>query len=598
MNFREEIQDILRSKGIGTVLEANKTIFAIATLGLLLGKDEVLQIAFDRNSGDRRYFEYRILSLLTYDQEKDIANIVFKLIPEVIDSRMLSRIVEIVIKFDLLHIVLDLGVCDYSTNSLEHHKAEYSISSVQWINLLVAEIFNAHGGKSLYNNDCGTGDFVITMLNIGYAEKAVGVVYNKSDSEIAKIRKYFLHKDLIIIESNGFFLPALQGDKKVDMVYCTYPLLYKYEKEEAVSMIDSWDFCFDLNKRYSANLLWMINALQSIKDDGIVISFVPNGVLFNSIDEEIRKYLVSNNYIDTIISLPNGILPYTGVATSLVILKKNKGNNHSIKMIDAYDIYTEHRRYKFFTQSDIEYIMQLYTTDNHTEKVFNVTLDEVMADNAYLGINRYCTHIIENAVTLDSVTDKIFRGYQLNSKELDNLTPDEGEETEYRIINISDIQAEGFVNSDLRPIKFDNRKKYDKFTVEDGDIIITAKNTTIKSAIYRSHGDYKAILSGNLIAIRVNPKKINPYYLKAFIDSEKGGMAIKSIQTGTSIITINVNSLKEMQISLLSTTEQETIGNEYKKNLDLIIDLVERYKTAANYSNQIFEQLSKDSIRK
>jgi len=216
-----------------------------------------------------------------------------------------------------------------------------------------------------------------------------------------------------------------------------------------------------------------------------------------------------------------------------------------------------------------------------------------MLNDAYLGMNRYCTNTIENAVTLDTVTDVIFRGYQLNAKELDNLIPDEDEETEYRIINISDIQAEGFVSRDLRTIKADDKKKYDKFLVQDGDIIITAKNTTIKSAIYRCNGEYKAVLSGNLIAIRVNQKKINPYYLKAFIDSEKGDMALKSIQTGTSIITINANGLKDMRISLLSTTEQETIGNEYKKNLELIIDLAEKYKAATNYSSRIFEEAGK-----
>ena len=206
-------------------------------------------------------------------------------------------------------------------------------------------------------------------------------------------------------------------------------------------------------------------------------------------------------------------------------------------------------------------------------------------------MNRYCTDVIENAVTLESVTDKIFRGYQLKAKELDNLTPEEGEETEYRIINISDIQAEGYVSNDLKSIKADDKKKYDKFIVEDGDIIITAKNTIIKSAIYRSNEEYKAVLSGNLIAIRVDTKKINPYYLKAFIDSEKGNMAIKSIQTGTSIITINVNSLKDMKISLLNATEQESIGNEYKKNLEMIIDLVDKLKNAVSFSNQIFEEV-------
>lgn len=590
MNFREEIQGILRSKGIATAVEANKTIFAIATIGLLVGREELLQIAI--GSMERREFEYRILSILSDEEEKEITCEVFKYIPETIDNKMLTYIIEIVTKFDLRHIILDLGVYDYSTTNMEQLK----VSSIQWLNFLVAEIFKTHGGKSLYNNDCGIGDFLIQMLNLGYADRAIGLACNKSDAEIAQIRKFFLHKDLEIRESEGFFLPALQDDEKVDMIYCTYPLVYRYEKEEVLPMIDSWNFNFPFNKRYSANLLWMINALQSIKPDGIVLSFVANGVLFNGIDEEVRKYLVTNNYIDTIITLPNGILPYSGVSSSLVILKKNRGSYHAIRMIDASEIYSEQRRYKYFSQTDIENIMRLYTSDNHTEKSFDVTLDEIMANDAYLGMNRYCTYTIENAVELDSVVDKIFRGYQLNAKELDNLTPDEGEETEYRIINISDIQAEGFVSSNLRSIKADDKKKYDKFLVEDGDIIITAKNTTIKSAIYRKNGNYKAVLSGNLIAIRVNQNRINPYYLKAFIDSEKGEMAIKSIQTGTSIITINANSLKGMRISLLSKAEQEIIGNEYKKNLKLLSDLLDKYKSAANYSNKIFDEVRKKIV--
>lgn len=589
MNFREEIQDMLRLEGL-TTLEANKTIFAIAAIGLLIGKESLLEITYQSRI-DSSEFMYRVNSLIDNPEEKEIANIALSFIPKEFKSFMFVRSVEIITKFDLEHIVLDLGIYE----ELKDKGGEYSTSCVEWINSLVEKLFRIHGGKSIYNCDCGTGDFVVRMLKNFYVKKAIGTTYKEQNAQIDLIKRFFLHQNLEIVNSNTFFSPALK--EKVDMIYCTYPLIYKYEKEDAIPMIDSWNFHFDFNRKYSANLLWIINALQSIKDDGIVISLVANGVLFNGIDEEVRRYLVINNYIDTIISLPEGIIPSTGAAISLIILKRNRENSQPIKMIDASGIYTDHRRYKYFSQDNIAQIIDLYINDNPSDNVISVTIDEIMSNGAYLGMNRYFTCNIENAVTLDSVIDTIFRGYQLNAKELDALATDEGEETEYRIINISDIQAEGFVSDDLQPIKYDDKKKYDKFIVEDGDIIITAKNTTIKSAIYRSNGEYKAVLSGNLIAIRVNPKRINPYYLKAFIDSEKGDMAIKSIQTGTSIITINANSLRDMKISLLSMSEQEIIGNEYKNNLDLIIDLVERYKTATNYSNQIFERLKKDSIR-
>ena len=37
--------------------------------------------------------------------------------------------------------------------------------------------------------------------------------------------------------------------------------------------------------------------------------------------------------------------------------------------------------------------------------------------------------------------------------------------------------------------------KFEKYIVEDGDIIITAKNSTIKSAIYRGNKIYKDIFT-------------------------------------------------------------------------------------------------------
>lgn len=583
MNFREEIQNILKSTERMTPIESNKTIFAIATIGLLIGKENLLEVAHYAFM-DLEEFSNRIYTYIDDIQERKILSIALSFLPKELETFILVNIIEIIAKFDLKHIILDLSI--YSDLSVRYEV--FPVSSIEWINILVSEIFKIHGGESIYNCDCGTGDFILHMFNNNHIEKAIGIVISKQDYYVALIRKYFLNQELEIVNANTFFTPKLKD--KVDMVYCSYPLILKYKKEEILQMLGSWDFYFDFNKRYSANLLWIINALQSIKDDGIVIAFVADGVLFNGIDEEVRRYLISNNFIDTIISLPTGILPSSGVKASLIILKKNR-DNKSVKMIDASGIYTEKRRHIYFSQENIAQIIGLYTNNVNTDIVMDIPISEILANDSYLGMNRYLSDSIENAVKLENVTDTIFRGYQLSASELDRLSLNEGEESLYRIINISDIQAEGFVSDDLRQIRYDKTKKFDKFLVEDGDIIITAKNSTIKSAIYRSNGNYKDILSGNLIAIRVDKNKIDPYYLKAFIDSEVGALALKSIQTGTSIITITVNGLKEMKISLLPIEEQKTIGYEYKVNLERMIDLMKQYKLAAMRSTHIYNEV-------
>lgn len=593
MNFRFEIQEILRSKGISNPLEINKAIFGIAAIGQLIGKDKLDVIIHDTLiMEDRTLFTQEILSAISKEEDNNIARLAFMFIPKAWSGEIIIRITDIILEFDLRHIILDLNIYDYTMGK------DCPLASVSWINELVIEILKIHGGKTLYNVDCGTSDFILEMFKKTNIEKAIGQTYNEDHFVISKIKAFFSEDKFSVIKISNFFTSALENNEMVDMTYNSYPLILKYEREEIITMIDSWDFPidfpFDFEKKYSANLLWILNSLQSIKPDGIIIALVPNGVLFNSIDADIRKYLVTNNYIDAIISLPTGILPFAGVASSLIILKKNIPQYHTIRMIDATEISCIQRRGKTFTQEDIDYIVDLYKSEGHTEKSFNVTIDEIVKNDFYLGFGRYCSYSLINPCSLGNVTRNIFRGYQINAKELDQISIDNAEEdSEYRIINISDIRAEGFVSRELKAVRIEDVRKLNKYCVKDGDVIITAKNTTIKSAIYRNHENYKAILTGNLIAIRVNEAKLNPYYLKAFLDSKQGESVIKSIQTGTSIITLNPNSLKDMKISLLDMQLQVAIADEYMKNLNIIEDLLEKYSEAFDYSTKIFDVVTK-----
>lgn len=592
MNFRFEIQDMLRSKGVGNSLEINKAIFGIATIGLLTGKEKLDTFIHDSLiMEDRTYFMQEVFSNIS-KEGNDIARLAFMLIPNIWSGEIITRITDIILEFDLRHIILDLNIYDYTMGK------DCPLASVSWINELVIEILKVHGGKTLYNVDCGTSDFILEMLKNSNIEKAIGQTYNEDHFIISQIKAFFSEDKFSVIKISNFFTPALENNEMVDMTYNSYPLRLKYEREEIVTMIDSWDFSinfpFDFEKKYSASLLWILNSLQSIKPDGIIIALVPNGVLFNSVDTDIRKYLVENNYVDAIISLPTGILPFAGVASSLLILKKNIPLYHTIKMIDATEISCIQRRGKTFTQEDIAYIVDLYKSERQTEKSFNVTLDEIAKNGFYLGYGRYCSYSLINPCPLGNLTRNIFRGYQINAKELDQISIDnEEEDSEYRIINISDLRVEGFVNKKLKAVRIEDVRKFNKYCVKDGDVIITAKNTTIKSAIYRSRENYKAILTGNLIAIRVNEAKLNPYYLKAFLDSKQGESVIKSIQTGTSIITLNPNYLKEMKISLLDMSLQVKIADEYMKNLNIIEDLLDKYNKVIEYSSKIYDTVIK-----
>ena len=194
-----------------------------------------------------------------------------------------------------------------------------------------------------------------------------------------------------------------------------------------------------------------------------------------------------------------------------------------------------------------------------------------------------------NGTELGKMCTIIFRGYQINAQNLDNIITDNPEITPYRIINISDLTNEGFIVDGLTPVVIEDISKVQKFLLEDGDIVLTAKNTTIKCAVYEQKNDIKTILSGNLIAIRTNKKVLNPFYLKTFLDSETGKAQLSSIQTGTSIKTITPKNLEKMEVSLLPKTDQDELATKYVKKLGEVKELINKYVSTMNEIEHIYD---------
>ena len=59
------------------------------------------------------------------------------------------------------------------------------------------------------------------------------------------------------------------------------------------------------------------------------------GVLYRGgAEQKIRKYLIDNNYIDTVIQLPANLFFGVGIATCIIVLKKSKKDNATL-FIDA-----------------------------------------------------------------------------------------------------------------------------------------------------------------------------------------------------------------------------------------------------------------------
>jgi type I restriction enzyme M protein len=76
--------------------------------------------------------------------------------------------------------------------------------------------------------------------------------------------------------------------------------------------------------------------IQDLSADGKLIVVVPEGILFRSgADKELRRYLVEENLLDAVISLPTNLLVNTSVSVYLLIINKGKKEKGAVRFINA-----------------------------------------------------------------------------------------------------------------------------------------------------------------------------------------------------------------------------------------------------------------------
>lgn len=562
----EKIQIYLR--GIG-ITNPNEVIFTVASVASTIDIASIIKILnILKNNTDEKILYKKICEYIPEKIRGVIEELIeFQIIPKEIFEYVFGELLNFDTE-DLIQIVENMDINDNITG--------YRISDSSNTNQLVIKLLETSNGKSLLNTDCGSGKFIIQSCERNLATCIQGYTLDIVDFYAATIRAYLQNNIIINVNLKNYL--ELFDNEKFDMIYAAYPFSCLVDTKATLPILEKLNIKWNSQKTTrSLSMIATLNLLDNLGEKGMLISVIPEGGLFNLLDKDFRKFMVDNNYLDAIISMPSGLFaPYTNVKTALLILKRDRNISDPVYMIDATEMCERLRRGVAFSNDNINKIVHLYTEKSG----LSISKEEIINNDYYLGIERYkrVEKNLINPIPLKKVSKTVFRGYQVKASELDEIVIKDSTKTKYRVVNISDIHAEGFVNKQLTPIIVDDEKKFEKYCLEDGDIIITAKNSTVKTAVYRQEGDTKAILTGNLIAIRLNKEVILPCYLKTFLDSKVGQAEIRSIQTGTTIISITPNNLKEINVSYLPIDEQRKLADMFKKRTEEIISILERYE--------------------
>ena len=91
-----------------------------------------------------------------------------------------------------------------------------------------------------------------------------------------------------------------------------------------------------------------------------------------------------------------------------------------------------------------------------------------------------------------------------------------------------------------------------------------------------------------MIIVRPNLKKLNSTYLKMFLDSKDGQNALRRVQKGSYIVTINASSLGTVEVPLINIEEQEIKADRYNSKLSTLVAYKNEIKRIENSLENLF----------
>lgn len=173
----------------------------------------------------------------------------------------------------------------------------------------------------------------------------------------------------------------------VDAVVSNPPYSQKYDPKPISESVRFQSY--GLPPASKGDYAFLLHGLYHLKSDGIMVIVLPHGVLFRNEEANIRTTLIKKHQIEAVIGLPAKVFFGTGIPTVLLILKKQRVDDH-IYFIDASKDFIKDGNKNKLRESDIQKIVDAYTSKKDLEKYARlVPYDEIEKNEFNLNISRY-----------------------------------------------------------------------------------------------------------------------------------------------------------------------------------------------------------------
>jgi len=198
--------------------------------------------------------------------------------------------------------------------------------------------------NKVYDPACGSGSLLLKFAKVLGKENVrqgfFGQEVNITTYNLCRINM-FLHdinyEKFDIAHGDTLTEPKHWDDEPFDAIVSNPPYSIKWEGDANPLLINDPRFspAGVLAPKSKADLAFTMHMLSWLSTSGTAAIVEFPGVLYRSgAEQKIRKYLIDNNYIDSVIQLPPDLFFGTTIATCVIVIKKSKKDNATL-FIDA-----------------------------------------------------------------------------------------------------------------------------------------------------------------------------------------------------------------------------------------------------------------------
>lgn len=188
--------------------------------------------------------------------------------------------------------------------------------------------------------------------------------------------------------------PRFGDEKPFDAIVSNPPYSVKWIGSEDPTLINDERFAPSgvLAPKSKADFAFVLHALSYLSSKGRAAIVCFPGIFYRGgAEQKIRKYLIDNNFVETIISLAPNLFFGTTIAVNILVLSKHKSDTKT-QFIDAsgVDFFKKETNTNVLTDEHIETIIGLFDSKEDVEWVAkSIEYDAIVENDYNLSVSSY-----------------------------------------------------------------------------------------------------------------------------------------------------------------------------------------------------------------